>query len=116
MRVLYWSPRVLSICFAVFISLFALDVFGEGNGFWETLLALAIHLVPTYIIVLCIWLAWRREWIGALGFAGLGIAYIIMSGGRQHWMAYVIISGPLFLLAGLYLWNWLWRGGMKSGA
>ena len=29
-RVLYWTPRVLGILFALFISIFALDVFGEG--------------------------------------------------------------------------------------
>ena len=29
-RVLYWIPRALTILFALFISVFALDVFGEG--------------------------------------------------------------------------------------
>jgi hypothetical protein len=33
-RMLFWTPRLLSILFAIFISLFALDVFGEGYGFW----------------------------------------------------------------------------------
>ncbi len=33
---LFWSPRVLTILFALFLSLFALDVFGEGYGFWAT--------------------------------------------------------------------------------
>ena len=43
---LFWTPRILCIVFALFLSLFSLDVFGEGYGFWETLLALLIHLVP----------------------------------------------------------------------
>ena len=38
-RTLFWAPRILCILFAVFVSLFALDVFGEGYGFWETILA-----------------------------------------------------------------------------
>ena len=29
---LFWSPRVLTILFALFLSLFALDVFEEGYG------------------------------------------------------------------------------------
>src|SRR5512136_208534 len=37
---LYWAPRVLCIVMAMFISLFALDVFGSGQGFWWTTLAL----------------------------------------------------------------------------
>ena len=44
--VLYWSPRILCILFAIFISLFALDVFGEGDGFWEFSLQLVIGLGP----------------------------------------------------------------------
>jgi len=31
--------------------LFALDVLSEGYGFWKTLLALLIHLVPVYIVL-----------------------------------------------------------------
>jgi hypothetical protein len=33
---------ILCILFAVFLSLFALDVFDEHLGFWKTLLALAV--------------------------------------------------------------------------
>ena len=51
-RVLFWTPRILCILFAIFLSLFALDVFGEGLGFWKTILALLIHLVPVYIVVI----------------------------------------------------------------
>jgi len=112
-RVLYWAPRILSILFAAFISIFALDVFGAGYSFWETLLALAMHLIPTALIVLILVLAWRWEWIGALGFLGLGIWYLVMTWGRMHWSAYLVISGPLFLLAILYLLNWLWRSEVK---
>jgi len=39
-RVLFWAPRVLGILFALFLSLFALDVFSEGYSFGETMLAL----------------------------------------------------------------------------
>jgi len=42
-RVLYWTPRTLSIAFIAFLSLFALDVFGPGQGFWKTLLALTMQ-------------------------------------------------------------------------
>ena len=65
-RVLFWTPRVLCIAFTAFLSLFALDVFSEGSGFWGTAAALAIHLIPTAIMVVVLVLAWRWEWIGAL--------------------------------------------------
>jgi hypothetical protein len=36
--ILYWAPRLLGILFSLFVSIFALDVFGQGYGFWEPLL------------------------------------------------------------------------------
>ena len=51
-RAIFWSPRVLAILFAMFLSVFALDVFSEGNVFGETVLALLMHLVPTYLVVI----------------------------------------------------------------
>ena len=65
-RGLFWTPRVLGILIAVFFSLFALDVFSGGYGFWKTILALLIHLVPTYIVVIALVIAWRWEWAGAI--------------------------------------------------
>lgn len=61
---LYWSPRILSIAFAIFLSLFALDVFNEIHGFWQTVLAFLIHLIPAMIFVAALIVAWRWEWIG----------------------------------------------------
>ena len=52
-RVFHWSPRVLSILFALFLSIFALDVFSEGYAFAETILALLMHLIPTALISVC---------------------------------------------------------------
>src|SRR5262249_53398337 len=65
-RLLFWTPRVLCLLFAAFISLFALDVFGESRGFWQTALALAMHLIPTFILLAVLALSWRWEWIGGL--------------------------------------------------
>ena len=112
-RTVYWAPRILAIAFALFVSIFALDVFGEGQGFWRTLAALLIHLIPTYLVLIALAVAWRWEWVGAVLFVGLAIWYVVMSGGRQHWSAYLVISGSLLLLGGLFAANWIWRGELK---
>jgi hypothetical protein len=102
-------PRILGLLFAGFISLFALDVFDEHQGFWQTLLALAIHLIPTGILLALLALAWRWEWTGLLSFPGLAICYVVIFWGKFHWSAYAFISGPLFLLAILFLLSWQTR-------
>jgi len=108
-RLLFWTPRILCILFAVFVSLFALDVFGEGYGFWGTMLALLMHLIPTGVILIVLAISWRWEWVGGVLFTALGVLYLAMSWGRFHWSAYLLISGPLFLVGVLFLINWLYR-------
>jgi hypothetical protein len=66
--VLFWSPRVLSILFTAFVSVFALDVFGEGHGFWQTCLALLMHLVPSALLLAALLVAWRHQCVGAILF------------------------------------------------
>jgi hypothetical protein len=115
-RLLFWSPRALCVLLAVFLSLFALDVFDEHIGFWKTILALVIHLIPTWIVLGVLVIAWRREWVGAILFNVLALAYLIRAWGRFHWSAYVMISGPLCVVGILFLLNWLHRVELRTNA
>ena len=108
-RVLFWIPRVLCILFAMFLSMFALDVFSEGYGFGETILALLVHLVPTYVVVIALVIAWRWEGVGAILFTALALFYLVTSRG-ESW----IISGPLFLVGVLFVFNWIYRAQLKT--
>ena len=88
----------------MFLSLFALDVFSEGYGFGETIIALLIHLIPTYIIVILLAIAWRSELVGAILFIALALCNLLVSEG-MGW----VISGPLILLGVLFLFNWIYK-------
>lgn len=105
---LFWTPRVICIAFALFLSLFALDVFDEHQG-WDIVLALLMHLVPVYLVIGVLALAWRWEWIGALLFTGLGLFYIVWTWGKFDWRAPLFIAGPLVLIGGLFLVGWVRR-------
>lgn len=108
-RLLFWTPRILCILFAVFISIFALDVFGGGYSFWETAVALLMHLIPTAIILLVLAVSWRWEWVGGVLFVALAILYAVMTWGQEDWLAYLLISGPLLLIGALFWINWCYR-------
>lgn len=112
--ILFWAPRVLTIAFILFLGLFALDVFTEGYGFVETVIALLMHLIPNFIVLAVLILAWRWEWIGAVLFVGLGLFYIAMTWGRFHWSAYAGIAGPLFLVGILFFLNWILKERMNA--
>ena len=105
-RLLFWFPRAMGIAFAIFLSLFALDVFHEGHGLGKALLALLIHLVPALMVLTVLAIAWRWEWIGAAGFAALAMWYAA-GNGRRHPDWVMVIAGPLVVIAALFLVIWL---------
>ena len=105
-RLLHWTPRILGLLFAAFLSVFALDVFGEGYTFWQTILALTMHLIPTAVVLGALAISWRWGWAGGLVFLALGAWYLVMTWPRFHWSAYVVIAGPLFLLGLLFEIDW----------
>lgn len=114
-RALFWAPRVLSIAYILFLSMFALDVFTETHGFWRILGAVIIHLLPSLILVAGLILAWRWEWIGAALYGAAGAVYIswvlhrsLSSGTKLTWI--LLIAMPAFFVATLYMANWLRRG------
>jgi hypothetical protein len=119
-RILYWTPRVLCIAYALFLGLFSLDVFSKGLGTWQTLSTVAIHNIPSLLIVTILVAVWRREWIGTILFAAAGLAYIAWT--MQHtnlalaiklnWI--VFVAGPMFVIAALFLANWMKRAQLHA--
>jgi len=119
-RILFWSPRILCILFAGFVSLFALDVFDGRHGFWQTALALLMHLIPVYALILALVIAWRWEWVGAAFFPGLGLLYIWWAWPRWRWpynfWNCVVMAGPLVLVGALFLAGWIYKAQLRNKA
>jgi hypothetical protein len=115
-RLLYWTPRVVCIVFAAFISIFAADVFIEGRGFWQTAVALLMHLIPTFVMFTILIVSWRREWIGGILFIAMGILYIAWAWNKPFgiWSTLLMIAGPPILIGALFLLNWRYRAELRS--
>ncbi len=121
-RVVFWLPRLLSMAFIAFLSLFSLDVFDQHAGVWRTLLALVVHLIPVFVLIVVLLLAWRWEWIGFLLFSAAGCAYLLWVAGLPQpplpmklvWAA--TIAGPAFLVGALFLVGWAHRRGPQHTA
>ena len=103
---LFWLPRILGILFAVFISIFALDAFGEGIPVLEAIIGFVIHLVPTYIVVAILLIAWKWEWVGGVLFILAGTFYLVKAH-NQHWTALLLIGGPPILIGILFITSFL---------
>ena len=104
-KTLLWTPRIAGILFVLFISLFAFDVFEEGLGFWGTLLALFMHLLPSILLAIAISIAWKREWFGAVLFIGWALFFGLLLQLVPHVCASSPYGapGPIALLTGFVI-------------
>ncbi len=99
-KMLFWSPRILGILFTLFLSLFALDMFGTGEPWYRQMLGFVIHLIPQYILIVALLLAWRHEKTGGVLFLILYFAAIIFFRAE---LIEMILFAPLILIGALFL-------------
>lgn len=73
-KALHWVPRILTILAILFVSMFALDAFDPGMTLQEQITGFLIHLIPSFILVILLAIAWRYRFAGGVIFMSLGIA------------------------------------------
>jgi hypothetical protein len=80
-RIFYWLPRVLCILAILFVSIFALDAFSPELSFWRQIGAFIAHLIPSFVLLILLILAWKKELIGGVLFTiiGLGLTPFIFT-------------------------------------
>ena len=105
LKIIFWLPRLLIIAFILFLSLFALDVFSEGYGFWETLLALFMHLIPTLLLLVLVIATWKRPLVAGILFLGVAIIFFFWFHGYESWQGFLIVDLPLIVVGVLFLLN-----------
>jgi len=103
---LFWLPRILSLLFIGFVSIFAFDVFGEYEG-WELAAALFIHFLPSLGLLAATVIAWRDDLFGAFAFFAFAAWYVWWAGLDRPLSWYLLIAVPATIVGILYLLNWL---------
>ena len=84
------------------------------------MLAFVIYEIPVFVRIAALILAWRWEWIGAALYAAglLHIAWIMFM--QNHIppaarpIVILMIDGPVFIIAGLFLASWVKHGELWS--
>ena len=72
-RVFHWLPRIICILAILFVSLFAADAFSPGLTIWQQLGGFFIHLIPSFILLALLIVAWKWEFIGGIIFTVIGL-------------------------------------------
>lgn len=107
-KIILWLPRILSILFVIFLSLFAMDVFAFYKG-WALIQALFIHLLPAIILAAVIVISWRYELAGAISFLLFACAYVWVVGMNRPWSWYAFIMAPAFFIGIFFFLSWLYK-------
>ena len=68
-----WIPRIFTILIILFLSMFALDAFSPELNFWQQFSDFIMHLIPSFILIIILIIAWKRELIGGILLTILGL-------------------------------------------
>ena len=96
-KVIHWLPRIICILGILFISMFALDAFNPEKTIWQQIGGFLIHLIPSYVLIIFLIIAWKREYIGGILFTLIGLGFspfIFMHNYKMNqsvWLSLLII-------------------------
>ena len=111
-RLFHWMPRILCILAILFISIFAADAFGPGRSLAEQLGDFILHLIPSFVLLIILLVAWKWELAGGILFLviGLGLSPFIyrLNYNMNHsaWMSFLIIlmiTVPFIIVGALFI-------------
>jgi hypothetical protein len=120
----HWIPRALCILAILFVSMFALDSFAPGLTVWEQIGAFLMHLIPSFILIAILAVAWRWEKIGGIILMVVGLGFspsvFLLNYHRTGsvWIALgivAVINLPFVIVGGLFiLSNYIRKRSEKS--
>jgi prolipoprotein diacylglyceryltransferase len=109
-KVLYWTARILGILAILFISLFSLDSFSSERNFWQNTTAFLLHLIPSFVLLALLIIAWKWEKVGGIVLTIFGFAFsifiFVFNLKRNHFpvmtclLQTLVVASP-FVLAGI---------------
>jgi hypothetical protein len=114
-KVIQWSPRIICILAILLVSMFAFDVFSPTLTIWQEILALLVHLIPSFVLLGILIIAWKWEKIGGIILIIIGIIFLIWVFYINYWLRHFtllqsiinvsllclpfIIAGVLFIVS-----------------
>ena len=121
-KVILWLPRLLCIGAILFVSMFALDAFEPGMPFGQQILNFTMHLIPSFVLLLLLWIAWEKPYLGGILFAVAGIVMspfvYTLNYNRTHsiWISssiILMITVPFIVIGILFIMSHFQNGRRK---
>ena len=85
---IHWLPRIICILAILFVSMFAFDSFTPELTIWQQLGAFMMHLIPSFVLLAFLLVAWKWELIGGIIFTLIGVGLspfiFLLNHNRNH--------------------------------
>ncbi len=118
-----WFPRIICILAILFVSMFALDAFAPGLTIWQQLGAFFMHLLPSFVLLAFLVVAWKWELTGGIIFTliGLGLSPFIynLNHTRNHFTVgaslgvVMMITFPFVVVGILFIFSYFLKKSNK---
>lgn len=103
-KLLFWTPRILTILSILFMMMFSLDVFNGNELFSRKIVGFLVHNIPVWILTSVLIVAWKREVTGGILFilsTIVGTLYYHSFSGNPGSLIVIspfLVTGILFIL------------------
>jgi cytochrome b561 len=113
-KIIHWLPRFIGIVAILFISLFALDSFNPELTIWQQITGFLMHLIPSFILLILLLIAWKWEYVGGIIFTimGLGLSpFVFIKNYEMNnsiWTSFIVILAitfPFVLVGILFIFS-----------
>jgi hypothetical protein len=97
------------------VSIFAFDSFGDGTSIWHQLAAFLIHLIPSFFLLVILFIAWRWELTGGILFMVIGLGLTPFVYNLNHKMNHsvmmslgivIMITLPFVIVGALFIYSY----------
>lgn len=109
-KLLYWTPRILTILAIIFMLMFSFDTLGGNEPVGRKILGLLIQNIPVFILIGILIIAWKRELIGGalfvIAFIAASIYFRTFAGNPGS----LIVILPFLLTGLLFILYHFWYG------
>ena len=112
-NVFHWLPRIICMLAILFVSMFALDAFDPELTLWKQIGDFLIHLIPSYIMIALLVIAWKWEYVGGIIFTVIGFVFCVsvflLNYNRNHFsiaqsiISTLIVAVPFVLVGILFM-------------
>ena len=105
-KIAEWSGKLLAIYDILFLAMFSLTALSPEMSWLMKAFVVFLNLFPSLIVFICLVVAWKRPEFGSIAFAAAGVLFTIIFQTYLSIELFILVSGPVFLIAILFFVTW----------